>query len=312
MSLGIGLSGDLDEPGGEPDLILLGQSEHLARGRAGNHVPGGDLAAIAGDRLADEVAGLGEDLVEIPLPEPEPVGQGATTEVDQGTGGGRQPLLAAPVKLGIGLLPAEARLDGGDTRPVQREPGRVGGDQQGGRPGLSLGDAIEPDGQERRELRGQVPTLLQDLIGVRLHQPMSGEEGVLERLARRGAGDLDPVLRGGRAGEAALGKPQRLLDLLGHHQTHLLPVGELVADVVELAASQFHAEVVGFQTLGQSRGADERGPLALDRPGDRESPTLGRIAMDDQQTRSHLDLDPRRGSVGAGHERLAEVVLSRG
>jgi len=70
----VDLAGDLDDPGREPDLLLLGEAEALARRGAMDEVPDRYLAPIARDDLADVILGEPEDGVEVSFPEPQPVG----------------------------------------------------------------------------------------------------------------------------------------------------------------------------------------------------------------------------------------------
>ena len=83
----------------------------------------------------------------------------------------------------------------------------------------------------------------------------------------------------------------------GTREAHLLPVGELVPDVVELASGQLDGQVVGLGPLAERRGADELRPEPLDRPGGEEPAALGRPSLADEQVLADLDAQAAGGPV---------------
>ena len=105
---GIGLAGDLEQPGGHADLVFFGHPQDIGRARPVDQVPERDLAPIPGDRLADDVDGHAQDRVEVARPEPDPVGQGARPEVDQRAGLDGELLPGRPDELGVEVFPADA------------------------------------------------------------------------------------------------------------------------------------------------------------------------------------------------------------
>ena len=100
---------------------------------------------------------------------------------------------------------------------------------------------------------------------------------------------------------------KRLLQLGRRSQPELEPVGQLVADVVELSPRELDCERVGRRPLGQRRGADKRHAESLDRPGNEQAAALGRLAHAGHHAISELDGEPARGPIKARDVRLAVI-----
>ena len=102
--------------------------------------------------------------------------------------------------------------------------------------GSFWGGDIQHAGEAGREPRGRRQPALEDLARVGVHQQIAGASGGLPAQACAASRLTSGSIRRGRgANERMLGFAECLVQLGGRAQTHQRPVGQLVADVVELA-----------------------------------------------------------------------------
>src|ERR1017187_4257155 len=88
---GICLARDLNDPGGDPDLLFFSQAEDISACRPVNQVPERHPAAVTLNGLLDEIGHQAANRLSVSLPERNPVGNGAVAELDQRADLDREP-----------------------------------------------------------------------------------------------------------------------------------------------------------------------------------------------------------------------------
>ena len=110
---------------------------------------------------------------------------------------------------------------------------------------------------------------------------------------------LGILLVHGRIGKALAGFAHPLAESLGNGQADPLPLGDLVAHLVQLAAGQFHCQVVRPFALAERGRADHQLAVAFDFPGNEE-----RARVIDCTLNDHILARPER-AARPGHAVVA-------
>ena len=173
--------------------------------------------------------------------------------------------------------------------------------------GSFWGETIQDAAQVRGEPGRRGQPALEDLGGVGLDQEIAGARRRLKRGSSGVVTRFGPIGRRGAPDKRMLGLGQCFLQLGRRAQTHLHPVGQLVADVVELAPGQLHGQHVGRGPLGQGGRPHDRHAMPLDRPGHEQAAALGRVSHAAHQAIPQLDRQTPRGPIKAGDVRLAII-----
>ena len=145
-----------------------------------HQMPDRDLSLVSLNGLADEIDDQPENRVEIPFPEPDPVGQNGGPKFDERPGLDGEILLAALRELGIQFVPSELPFGGGERFPGTRDHGGVkrlegiGSQRAGTRVGF------DPAGELRRQFRRVGEPRLQHLGGVGFDEPFPRFQRVAE------------------------------------------------------------------------------------------------------------------------------------
>ena len=161
--------------------------------------------------------------------------------------------------------------------------------------------------QRRRQLGRAGQAGLEHLRGVGLDHQAAGGPGRRQARLRGGERLVGIPHRGRRLDERAVGLVHRGHERRGRPQAHLLPVGELVAQLVEPAPRELDGERIRLVALGQGRRADDRRAEPLHWPGDEESAALARLAMAGHHPLAELDRQPAGGPVEARDVGPSEV-----
>ena len=220
-------------PGRQLQFLLFREREDFGRVHSGRALPEVDLAAIARDHSRGEFPGRSQQVVEVVLPEVDPVGEAAGVELDQGARANFQPMRLAPLNLRVADGPGELPLAGPDLSPADGHDRHVESRQEmGGRRSVQQGSS-QVAAQQGSELGRTAATDGNGLLGVGVGQQLRGVQGRASDCWLNSAATAGSSCRTA----AQLQLPDRFDQFLAHarrrHQPDHLPVEQLVANLVD-------------------------------------------------------------------------------
>ena len=309
-SRGVECAGQLQRPGGQPDLLLFGQRQHVGRVDAAGTLPEVDPAAIATDGRLDELRGERHQAVEVVLIQGEPIGEAPLVESQEWPGAEHKSLGLAPLDLFVGGVPAIVSLAGFDFPPDERHVCRA--ERLDGLLGRLLVQQRQSQigAPEAAQLLRRGSPNLEQLLGIGSGQQVGGIDGQPDGLL----GQLDRLPRAMVNHGGLREKPERfghgVVDPLGNAQTVHLPLGQLLADLPDLAPGQLQGQIVRFGSLHQRGRRQSHLPVTLDRPRDMERARVGSGPLQEEFPVRAADMDLPRNPVKARQVRLLDRLVA--